>query len=131
MEGLDPDMLLQLLYQTHVTATTQSPICHHEFPKLNLDESKLQDGNNVYQALLHRCLEDCYAEYKTTDQAKMKGSVDIDPGVWMQFFLISVFAAKNNNTEIKVPNGCCNTDQCGIKKFYEIIYEHLKNIESE
>jgi len=131
MEGLDPDMILQLLYQTHVTATINSPICHHEFPKLNLDESKLQDKNKDYQALLQKCLEDSYVEYKTTDQAKMRGSVDVNPGTWMHFFLNAVLTAKNNNTKIQVPNGCCNTDQCGIKKFYEIIYEHLKNIESE
>ena len=131
MQGFDPDMLLQLLYQTHVTATTQSPICHHEFPRLNLDESKLVDGNKAYQAIFQKCLEDSYAEYQTTEQGKLRGSVDLNPGVWMQFFLRAVFTAKNNNTEIKVPNGCCNTDQCGIKKFYEIIYEHLKNIESE
>ena len=37
MEGFSPDMLLTILYQTHVTATSTNPICHHEFPMLSID----------------------------------------------------------------------------------------------
>jgi len=117
MEGFSPDMLLNILYQTHVTATSTNPICHHEFSMLSIDEKVFQDEN-----ILNKCFNDSYAEYQNTDQGKLRGSVDVNPGTWMHFFLNAFLTAKNNNTEIKVPNGCCNTDQCGIKKFYEIIY---------
>jgi hypothetical protein len=123
MNGYTPDMLLNMLYQTHVHSTEHQPFCYHTFPKLNIDENKLQDAE-----LLHKCINEAYVEYKTTEPGKLKGSVDVNPVKWMQFFLESVLLSNKNNADIQAPNGCCNTKNCGIKKFYEILYEHLSKL---
>jgi hypothetical protein len=125
MEGLNlnPDMMLQLLYQTHVSATIQNPICHHEFPKLNIVESQIDDDT------VKNCYDECYVKYKTTEEGKARGSVDIQPGTWINIFIDSMLKANNEDSNIQVPNGCCNTDKCGIKKFYEIIYEHFAKLD--
>ena len=48
------------------------------FAKLNIDENKLQDVE-----LLHKCINEAYVEYKTTEPGKLKGSVDVNPVKWM------------------------------------------------
>jgi len=120
--NLDPDMMLKLLHQTHISATTQNPICHHEFPKLNIELSQLNDNT------INKCIDECYLKYKTTDEGHIRSSVDINPKAWVNIFIFSMVKATNASGNIQVPNGCCNTDKCGIKKFYEIIYEHFSGL---
>ena len=120
--NFDPDMILKLLYQTHISATMQNPICHHEFPKLNIDLSQINDN------IITKRIDECYVKYKTTDEGQIRSSVDINPDEWVDIFIIAMVKSIDASGNIQVPNGCCNTDKCGIKKFYEIIYEHFSDL---
>tara|TARA_Y100000389_G_C17325566_1_gene445360 strand:- start:569 stop:961 length:393 start_codon:yes stop_codon:yes gene_type:complete len=120
--NLDPDMMLKLLHQTHISATTQNPICHHEFPKLNIELSQINDN------IINKCIDECYVKYKTTEEGQTRGSVDINPKAWVNFFIFAMIKANNTHGNIQAPNGCSNTDKHAIKKFYEIIYEHFSGL---
>lgn len=106
---------VKLLFETHVQMTLNSPLTYHKFTmiKLNLD--------NIPKTIV----DDCFNKYKTTPEGSLYGSVDIDPVFWTNIFFASYNLAKQNNkTNFNVPNGCCTTNNCGIKKYYELLYEY-------
>lgn len=115
------DLMIGMLYQVHVSQTlSKNPIMHHEFKTVNVDFSKLTG----------QVVVDCYEKYKQTDQAQLKSSVDFEPRFWAKMYTDTMVKAQNEGKNIaRVPNGCCNTPQCGIRKFYEIMHEYCSEIE--
>lgn len=118
--NFDPNMLLQTMYNVHVNCTINQPVCYHEFDKIIINR------NILTQDFLLKCCNDCYTEYKNTECAKLRGSVDINPIIWVNIFIQNTLNCQDKD-KLFIPNGCCNTDNCGIKKFYEIIYEYFKD----
>ena len=117
--NFDPNMLLQTMYNVHVNCTLNKPICYHEFEKIIIKR------NILTHKFLLKCCDDCYNEYKKTEQANLRGSVDINPIVWVNIFIQYAIMSEEKD-KLYIPNGCCNTDNCGIKKFYEIVYDYFK-----
>jgi len=59
-----------------------------------------------------------------TDAGKARGSVHLDPKFWVIIAINSLsdqVTNTNTNVKIRVPNGCCTTDNCPIKQFYNIV----------
>ena len=111
--------MVKLLFQTHVHCTLNSPIEYHKFAMISLDL------NDVPQNIV----DTCYNKYKQTPEGSLRGSVDVDPVFWTNVFFSSYNLAKENNkSEFNVPNGCCNNKNCGIKKFYEFLYDFCCDI---
>lgn len=114
---MDP---IKLLYNMHSHNTLNNPICCHTFKMIDIDVENIP--NNIIQL--------CFDKYKSSQEGSLYGSVDINPEFWTNIFFSSYLLAKKNNKHVfNVPNGCCNIDTCGIKKFYELLYEFCKNIE--
>ena len=117
--NFNPDMMLQMMYNGHVSCTLHDPVCHHEFEKIIINR------NILTHDFLLKCCNECYDEYKKTDNAKLRGSVDINPLVWVNIFIQNMVMCQEKD-KLYIPNGCCNTDNCGIKKFYEILYKYFE-----
>lgn len=126
MDRIDPNYFLQLMFNMHVNCTLNDPIIYNEV-KLNkkINKDKLlgvyNDGN-----INDKFCDECYQMYKSEHLKLFKGSVDINPFTWVKICLeYSIKAMNNNDEKIKIPNGCCNMDQCPIKLFYEIIVKNI------
>tara|TARA_A100001015_G_C14725911_1_gene607872 strand:- start:252 stop:608 length:357 start_codon:yes stop_codon:yes gene_type:complete len=112
------DEELKMMYKTHIYSAEKNPICLHTFNRIRLDENILQDT-----ALLEKITENAYNKYKRTSQGKRISTVDVNPLQWTRFLMEAILSC--NTTYIKAPNGCCNSKDCGIKKYYEIVYDLL------
>jgi hypothetical protein len=112
--------LVKILYQAHVQMTNTNPITYHEFNLSSYDFSSLT------QEEFKKITNECFETYKETDIGKIYGSVHVNPSFWSLVYVQSMANAKHNKESIcKVPNGCCNTDGCGIKLFYEILDKYF------
>lgn len=58
--------------------------------------------------------------FKASSQ-ELIGSVHIEPLFWSSIFFNALCAPRKNKGTIVVPNGCCNSQRCGITKFYFIL----------
>ena len=118
----DQDRELKLQHQADIVATMNNPICHHEFPKINISLHQLTHN------IIDKCTAECYLKYKTTDEGKIRSSVDINPKAWVNIFVFSIIKANETSGNLQVPNGCDNADRCRIQKFYEIIYAFFSEV---
>jgi hypothetical protein len=104
-----------IMYNMHVQVTAYKPLCHNKVtiqqrpPLMPTDVTIL--GNNAF------------VEFQKLNLAY--GSVHKNYKVWVQFFIDAVNSQQSS--EILIPNGCCTTDQCPVKLFYEILAKHYNN----
>jgi len=120
--NFDPKMMVQLLYQTHAQMTKTNPITYHEFPVPNMDFKDLVDPIEKLENLI----KTAYGTYQQTEQGKLYGSVDVNPSFWTSIYISAMAQARiDQNTIGRVPNGCCNVDRCGIRKFYEVLHNTI------
>lgn len=114
---MDP---IKMLYNMHAQCTLCNPITHHKFSMKNINI----DTDNLPPEIVNICMH----KYKLTPEGKLYGSVDVDPLYWTKVFFASYNIAKQNDkSDFYVPNGCCNVDTCGIKKYYEVLYDYCIN----
>jgi len=115
-----PKMLLNLMFNTHVQVTrSNNPITYHKFLLNDINYTLYYNKNSINKIANH-----IYSKYKLEPESKLKGSVDINPNIWVEFYLKNMIDNNGN-----VPNGCCNTDNCGIKKFYYLIDVYIKKLD--
>ena len=107
----------QLLFTTHVQMTQTSPITHNEV--------EIADGaiDTSDTEKMTKWLNNSYDEFKKLGLAY--GSVDISPNFWLNVVILAYSERKNGSPKLLVPNGCCTTDHCPIKQFYEIAASKL------
>lgn len=106
----NPEVLLQMLFQVHVQTTMHKPLCFHEF---SAEDLKMNSNPKTV-------LESAVQLYKQLPCSKTYGSVDVNPHFWF-----SVFCNSIAKPTFQVPNGCCTSEQCPVKLFYECIYKVL------
>ena len=116
--NFNPNNILQILYEAHINIALTDPIKYHIFKqKLNDYDKYMKDD------IITEIVSNVYKKYKEEPESKFKSSVDVNPEIWVKIYLESM---KNNNGE--VPNGCCNTNNCGIKKYYEVIDKYIHSL---
>jgi hypothetical protein len=119
--NFNPDILLKILYESHINNTLNNPITYHIFEKkLNNYDKFIKDD------IITEIISNVYKKYKEEPESKFKGSVDINPSIWVKIYLESM--KNNNGRSVQVPNGCCNTNKCGIKKYYELIDKYIHSL---
>ena len=116
---MNGEMMVKMLYQMHTHNTLYNPICYHDHNTEKIpNDLKLSDDY----------LKHCMKIYKTTAEGALYGSVDVDPSFWYKIWYAKITEAKKNGVKIaKLPNGCCTTVRCGIRKFYEILSQEINN----
>lgn len=107
----------QLLFTNHVQMTQTSPITHNE---VEIADGVI-DASDTEK--MTKWLNNSYDEFKKLKLPR--GSVDISPNYWLYVLVTAYNERKDGSPKLLVPNGCCNTDHCPIKKFYEIAVSEL------
>lgn len=113
--NFNPDMMLNILYQTHISCTLNNPICYNK-----LDVSNSHDVEDLD---IEQITEKSFAKF---EELKLpRGSVHLNPKIWTQIFF-NVLKSNKGKTEINIPNGCCTNNHCPVKQYYHIIAEMIK-----
>jgi hypothetical protein len=113
------DQILEYLLIIQLQASINQPACHHRF---EIDDITLPETKDQVKTIL----DSAFAEFK--EAAPIKGPVHIGHNQWaIIFFEFVEKAVKTNQQFADVPNGCCNKENCPIKIYYEILYEHILN----
>jgi len=120
------EMMVQMLYKTHVSMSVENPIIQHMFNVPVYDFSKLSEKD------FEKITNTCFEKYKKTEIGKSYGSVDVNPSQWSMFYVETMKIAQSERKVVSgVPNGCCNTNRCGIKLFYEIVNNYFHEISEQ
>jgi len=122
----DIDIVLKVILKTHLHNSINTPICFHKFPMLSPYIAKIIDKDTI-----SKLFKTCYPLYKNTKVGSARRStLDLEPEIFVNIFLDSIeYAIANKETEIVVPNGCCDTPFCEYYEFYTILYEYFKKTE--
>jgi len=80
---------------------------------------------------INKLFKTCYPLYKKTRIGRARRStLDLKPEIFVNIFLDSLeYAIANKESEIVVPNGCCDTPFCEYYEFYTILYDYFKKTE--
>ena len=130
MDNVQVNFLLQTLLKMHKMTTMERPLCHN-----SVEVPMRIFANDVKNMDAHALTNRAYEIFETKKFAR--GSVHLDPDFWTTVFLRSLedFAEKNvqvikeadGSATISIPNGCCTTEKCPIKTFYEILASTLED----
>ncbi|GAG34923.1 unnamed protein product, partial [marine sediment metagenome] len=118
----------KILFQMHVSQTMSEkpPFTHAingvEVGDLNIGKLRTLNNNNV-----EAFSKICYKIFKERYPRCLKGSVDIDPLIWVRIALNHLIKKihEQDKDMFVFPNGCCTHEHCSINLFYEIIVEEL------
>jgi len=119
---------VKILYDMHVSQTQLEtpPFTHQinnvDFDDLDIDKLRTLDINTVKSFS-----EECYKIFKERYPRCLKGSVDVNPLVWVTFALNHLLNKIHNQDQdmFVFPNGCCTQGHCSINLLYEIVVEEL------
>lgn len=116
---MDP---IALLLQVHKMCTMEQPITYNE---VNVNGCcEIPSKNEELGKLLKK------AFVKFNERNLPYGSVHADPVFWFEIFMGVYDKKSNDENVIKIPNGCCNKQNCPIAIFYNDIAEVFReNIE--
>ena len=125
-DRFDVDIVLKVILKTHLHNSINTPICFHKFPMIKYDVVK-----TINKKTINKLYRTCYPLYKKTRVGSARRStLDLEPEIFVNIFLDSLeYAIANKESEIIVPNGCCDTPFCEYYEFYSILYGFFKKIE--
>jgi len=120
---------IKILYEMHVSQTQlESPPFTHKINNvkctdLDIDKLRTLEDNNTVKSFS----EECYKIFKERYPGCLKGSVDVNPFVWVTIALNHLLnKIHNRDPDMFVfPNGCCTQGHCSINLLYEIVVEEL------
>lgn len=130
------NMIIELLFQAHAMNTINSPLIINT---VTGDLRKIK--NNIIINGTDSVFDEVLEEFKTSFTCYC--TVHHEPNFWRSIFGKSFYDTqkiknyinmqKGDDTIVfddyeyivKIPNGCCTTEQCPVKKFYEIYNFHL------
>lgn len=113
---MDP---INLLSEVHKMCTVNQPICNN---KVNINGCKTLPKSTEELNKLFNKIFDKFKKHNLP-----YGSVNNDPGCWVNIF-VSIFRGKRDDSDyIEISNGCCNNLKCPIAIFYNDIADLLVN----
>ena len=107
-----------LLFCAHVQNTESNPLCYNR-----IDISKIKNVPHSEEKF-KKLIQTTFSKFKTCKEGKSVGSVHYNPEYWT-FIFLSVYDQTKNTEFIDIPNGCCTSKSCPIKKYYELLGEIL------
>jgi len=103
----------------------KSSVTYFTFSKCNLDIS--DDQNKFLKEHSKEFIEKCCKTFQTKYTFHpSRYLVDLRPEIWFYIFM-KAYDSTSSYLDVKVPNGCCNSIDCPINLFYEIIYDYIKS----
>lgn len=138
---MNSNMIMQMMFQTHQYYTENQPITFNEIElpsaKLFREAYQPQHGTEgtpkqiiqwLRSTFTSNVIEELMYLFKLIESKYT--TVNVNPVHWINVVLMQLSLSLESTEEkmiLKIPNGCCNNPNCPLKKFYEIVGNHLAN----
>ena len=124
---MDPSVLL---FQVHCQGTRDGLFWYtvQDVSCSDIDGTKCRELVEDFEKM-KLFSEQCYSIYNAKYASSMDiGSVDVLPVFWVNSAIgqLHYFVNVENVHQIKLSNGCCDSPQCPINLFYNIIIEQIR-----
>ena len=119
---------VNILYQMHVSQTqSESPPFTHKINSVEFADLDIDKLNTLNDNTVKTFSEECYKIFKERYPRCLKGSVDVNPLIWVTIALNHLMHKIHNQSPdmFVFPNGCCTQGHCSINLLYEIVVEEL------
>ena len=110
MMSMNIEEMSIMLFRAQMNTTMGRPIIVHEF--VLSKKHKIPE----FSVLINKALTKYNEKFTTTT------AVHKFPDWWTQLVIENINKAiKENSNIVKIPNGCCNTEKCPVKGYFEIV----------